>query len=436
MKILVTGLCSLHWGRLEYGNIGNYYIVEPVFQELRRVFPQAEIRSTFQMTEEFNRRFLVNGLPLEYYYAWNGNDLSQAILEYGAAECYAKTKTLPWETGFLRTAQDSDLIISLPGEMWGDYAEPVGKNRLWVEALKMRSAQLLGKKTVLMAAAPGPFTDEKVRPFALETLKHFSQVQNREAAAADILREQGLQSDNVATYACPSFLFEKDAGIKIDDILAAERLVRNREKALVGLTFGGFNMPLAPYDRWPREDWEYEKFAEAAEHVLNELNAQLLVFSHTNGFDQPPNFRLKPGRDHQLITRLQEIMDKRGLVKNPGDLLPINNPLLPSAMKAMLGQLDMLISGRLHAAVGAISQNVPVVYIPYTAEYKQNTKFKGFAELAGLTDFVPKTETSDELIALVTRAWQGRDMIRAHLETRVPKIKKTARSAFDDLRSL
>ena len=56
MRILITGQCTLHWGRLEYGNIGNYYITETSVRELRRVFPNAEIVTTFQMTGDFCRR--------------------------------------------------------------------------------------------------------------------------------------------------------------------------------------------------------------------------------------------------------------------------------------------------------------------------------------------------------------------------------------------
>ena len=55
-KILVTGLCTLHWGRLQYGNIGNYYIIEPLFRLLHKYFPGYAITTTFQMTEEFARK--------------------------------------------------------------------------------------------------------------------------------------------------------------------------------------------------------------------------------------------------------------------------------------------------------------------------------------------------------------------------------------------
>ena len=51
MNILVTGQCSLHWGRMEFGNIGNYYIIEPFMRELHKAFPDSIIKTTMQMSE-------------------------------------------------------------------------------------------------------------------------------------------------------------------------------------------------------------------------------------------------------------------------------------------------------------------------------------------------------------------------------------------------
>lgn len=44
MNILLIGQCSLHWGRMEFGNIGNYYIIEPFIRELHQTFPAAKIK--------------------------------------------------------------------------------------------------------------------------------------------------------------------------------------------------------------------------------------------------------------------------------------------------------------------------------------------------------------------------------------------------------
>ena len=67
---MVTGLCTLHWGRLQYGNVGNYYIVEPLFRLLHKYYPEAEIVTTFQMDENFICRENINVVPMELYYAW------------------------------------------------------------------------------------------------------------------------------------------------------------------------------------------------------------------------------------------------------------------------------------------------------------------------------------------------------------------------------
>jgi len=81
MRILVTGQCTLHWGRLENGNIGNYYITETTFRELHRVFPDAELVTTFQMTKEFCDREKITVVPMELFYNWDENDLPNAMRE-------------------------------------------------------------------------------------------------------------------------------------------------------------------------------------------------------------------------------------------------------------------------------------------------------------------------------------------------------------------
>ena len=65
-NILLIGQCTLHWGRMEFGNIGNYYIIEPFVRELHRVFPQTKISTTFQMSDRFCQDEQVEVLPIDY----------------------------------------------------------------------------------------------------------------------------------------------------------------------------------------------------------------------------------------------------------------------------------------------------------------------------------------------------------------------------------
>ena len=77
MKILITGQTTLHWGRMEFGNIGNYYIIEPFVRLLHETFPMAKIKTTLQMSERFCRDENIEVLPMELFFGWD-NDLKKA----------------------------------------------------------------------------------------------------------------------------------------------------------------------------------------------------------------------------------------------------------------------------------------------------------------------------------------------------------------------
>lgn len=89
-SILVTGLCTLHWGRLQYGNIGNYYIVEPLFRQLHKHFEDYRIMTTFQMDECFVQKENIEVLPMETYYSWCENDVEKAKKDVAVAEKYSR----------------------------------------------------------------------------------------------------------------------------------------------------------------------------------------------------------------------------------------------------------------------------------------------------------------------------------------------------------
>ena len=74
MNILLIGQTTLHWGRMEFGNMGNFYIIEPFVRELHRIFPDAVIKTTLQMTEQFCAKENIQVLPFEYYYAFRDDE--------------------------------------------------------------------------------------------------------------------------------------------------------------------------------------------------------------------------------------------------------------------------------------------------------------------------------------------------------------------------
>ncbi len=433
MKILVTGLCTLHWGRLENGNIGNYYIIEPFFRELHRVFPEAEIVTTFQMTDEFFKREKVKSLPMNIYYSWSDNDVDIALKEYGIAEIYNQTSQVVEMTPYIEEVISSDMVIDISGEMWGDKANPVGKDRMLVNLLKIRVAQLLNKPTVLFAATVGPFNEEKTNKLAKITFENFSLITHREHEATLMAESIGFKTDNVKEFPCPSFLFEPAKVNEIEDILRTENIIGSK-KVTIGMVICGFNMSSSPYDKWPRDDEEYTEFALAVEHMVNNLDARVVLMSHSNGFDLPPNFKLKPGRDYLIVKQLQKVIEKRGIVKNMDDVMCIDDAYIPSKTKAIIGQFDMFVTGRMHASVGSVSQFVPTVFIMH-GQGSKSTKIIGFSSILDLTEYVCEP-TSEDMIQKINACFYSLDSIKEHLKKRIPQIQIMARHGFDELKKI
>lgn len=433
MKVLVTGLCTLHWGRLQYGNIGNYYIIEPLFRELHRVFEDAEIITTFQMTDEFISKEKITVVPMNWYYAWEKDDVEKAQREY---EIVCKTKRYKEAdlTDYMNLIKTCDLLINVSGDMWGDNAEHVGKLRFLVDLYKMRVAQLMGIKTVLFAGTPGPFTDEKTREFAKEVYAHFDLVINREPTSTQNMEQWGFKSHNVKDYACPAFLYEPVLDAVERDIVLTG--IKKNGRKNIGFTIGGFNMPVGPYDMWPRDEKQYEIFVKVIEHIINDLNANVFLISHTNGFELPPNFKLINGRDYPILKQLCEVVLKRKRIVNPENLILLEGPYLPRITKCMIGQFDMMVTGRVHASVAAISQYVPTVFMTYEKSWIPSTKMYGFSSLAGVGDLVCEPGDVEQILEKVDYCFSNLTKVKKILEENIPIVKQKAKAAFDDMRGL
>ncbi|MDD2286726.1 MAG: polysaccharide pyruvyl transferase family protein [Paludibacter sp.] len=433
MRILVTGQCTVHWGRLEYGNIGNYYITETSFRELHRVFPDAEIVTTFQMTDEFCKRERVSCLPMELFYSWSDKDLDISLKELGIATIYNKTGKLVDTTPYIEEVLKSDLIIDFSGEMWGDHADMVGKNRFIVGLIKDNVAQLFGKKIVMLAGTQGTFSDESTVGFAKIVFNKFDLVANREGKTTDILRKYGFDIENVKTFACPAFLFQPEVDSKMESIYKRENII-DRNKKTVGFVLCGFTFLEGPYDKWPRRDEEYVQFAEVIEYIANELGGRVILMSHSNGFNLPPNFKLINGRDYPIVKQLQNVVQKRGLV-DMDNVLCIDRPYRPQEVKSIIGKFDMFITGRLHASVAALSQNVPTVTIMH-GNGPDSYKIIGFAEIVGTEEYVAYPDSSDNIKKKVRKCWDNMDEVRNHLKCRIPKVQEIARASFTEIKKI
>ena len=431
MRILVIGQCTLHWGRMEFGNIGNYYIIEPFFRELHRVYPDATIYTTMQMTDEFCKRENVICLPMELYFGWNKSDLLIAKKEFEIAEYYSISGKLSETTAYIEEVLKSDLVIDFSGDIWGENADLIGENRFIVGLLKDRVAQLLGKKTAMLAGSPGPFKDDNTLEFAKLVYHNFDIVTNRESVSRVILDKYNFDLSKTYDLACPAFMFEPATKESIYKYLENTPIVKSK-KPTVGFILCGWNMPSAPFDKWPRENSEFLVFIELIKYIIKKYDINICLMSHSNGFDLPPNFKLKHGRDYLFAEKLNKLLQETEVKDS---VFILDDIYSPAETKAIINEFDMLISGRVHAAVAGLSQAVPTVIIDYGHEPKAH-KLIGFAKVAGVEEFVANPKDLNELITKIDGCWKRRFELRKMLFKNQIEVVRKGRENFDLLLNL
>lgn len=441
MRILVTGLATLHWGRIEYGNIGNYYIAVPLFRKLHEYFPESEIATTLQLTDEFCKRENLIKLPLECYYAWRENslDTKEALQEMAIAEIYQSTGKLIGTTRFMEEVMKSDLVMDFSGDMWGDNSSGMGENRFLVDLLKMRTVQLLNKKNVMFASSPGPVTEEGTLDFAKLVYRGFDMVLNREAFSAKILEEEGFDVSHTYDCACPAYLFDKSCypmPVNEEEIIRRERLMhdgkdncKNNGKN-IGFILATYSLPGHSFDDWERESEDFSAYVELIEYIIREKRERVVLISHSNGFELPPRFQRTHWRDYKMICQIYDILKRRGKI-DMNLLCKVDHLYEPWEMHALLGKLDMLISGRVHGAVAGLEQGVPTLAFDYKNGPLAH-KMYGFFDVIGMKDCVIPRDDFD-FIKHFDYVYNHLELISRRLRTNLHSVKNKAEYGFSKI---
>lgn len=430
--IFIVGQSSVHWGRVEFGNIGNYYILEPAIRGLHKTFPNLELLTTLQLSEEFQQNENIKSLPLELYYGFKEDDLKTAKEEYQVAMEFSKTGILRNTTPYIEIVKESDLILDFSGDIWGDNADFLGENRFLVGLLKLRTAQLFGKKTAMIAGSPGPFSSGKNLEFAKEVFKNFDLITNRESLSRVVLEKNGFDLSRLKDLSCPSFLFEKEEDLQIENIHAL--LKPNRDYDVVGMILCGWNFPTFSFDKSQRRDSDYEFIVKPLIQFLEKnKNTKLCLLSHSNGFN--PNekpFRLLHGRDYENIKQLEGILIKAGFSDR---VFALDGIYDPQTTKAIIGSFNMLISGRIHGAVAGFSQYVPTVVIDYGNGPKAH-KLEGFCKEVDMLEYLADPRQPEDIADKIEKCYENLNSLEKHLKKKMPQVRKRAEQNFTLLKEL
>ena len=421
----------MQMGRMEFGNIGNYYVLEPFFREVHRVFPNCRVETTLQLSDRFCEEESVVRLPMELYYDFEGGSLEGALCELEIVDEYAKTGLLKDHTPYIDAVLRADVVLDLSGDIWGSNADLLADDRFLVGLYKNQVSQRMGKFTALISSSPGPFSAEHVE-LAREVFSRFDVVANREPVSTRVLSSEGFDTSRIIESACPAFIF--DRGVRYDKGQLKDYMRQASQRSnVVGLIVCGFNFEQGPHTKWPRDDDEYLPFIAAARHIVDVLGADLCLMSHSNGFTLPPeDHREIHGSDFKHAAKLHEMLCAEGYGERVFLLEDIYDPW---TTKAIIGEFDMLVSGRIHAAVAGFSQAIPTVVLDYGHAPKAH-KLAGFTELVGATHCLCNPVDINDMSEKISYCWNERESETDRLKEALVNVESLVKTTFDQIADL
>ncbi len=164
------------------------------------------------------------------------------------------------------------------------------------------------------------------------------------------------------------------------------------------------------------------------------MNGNVVLMSHSNGFNINPKlkFKLKHGRDYFIIKQLEQLLINRGSIQ---DVQTIDDVYDARETKSIISNFDMLISGRMHGAIAALSECIPTVIIDYGHEPKAH-KLQGLVENLEIQQYLANPDSYEDLKQKINACFANRLKYKKHLEIQIPKIKTMANQNFDLLNGL
>lgn len=426
-SIFVTGLLSVKVGGLEKANLGNFAIIDTFFDQLEIYFPKHKVRTSFQLTEEFETKKRITCLRNERFWTYGFYTAKHTIADFIKIIVYKLSTTFKKEgqkkillkSKLLKEIFNADFVIDFSGDVFGENA----KFNLFLEgAARIFYSLLLQKKVFIVASSPGPFY-RKYRKLIFKYLyKRVEFIINREPKSTELLISEGIPANKIYSAACPSFLFKGYAPEKMKPLLTDYGI--NEKDNLVGFIITGWNMPKKPYYKHPREDWEIKNFIDYLIHLYNNYNFKLIIMSHGNSTDNNGNMIF--GNDYYISKQIYD-----SIPNSCKDRITFIDRILDAKeSKSLIGNFDMLISGRLHGAVAGLSQYIPTLVIDYGHEPKAH-KLKGFLELLELESYLCQPNSLDQLVELTDNLWNSRNNMKLYLQNKIQQLQKRALLNFE-----
>jgi len=364
MKILITGAISL-------SNKGTAAILISAIDELRKEFPNSEIfaelvypekQRTIMQIEKENVRIVESSFqpPIKGVFLF-----LLAFISF----LFSKVKiNIP--VGFfskkLKLYQDVDFVIDLSAEAFVKFYDESNKSyilRFLIHLHSVLIALFLRKPLIILAQTLSPFG--LLNPIMKYVIKNAKIVTLRDSSSVKNLENEGIDTSKMHLTADPAFLLKVPPESRIKEILEIEKIDidkwKKQNKKIIGVCTGQF---LGDYENIIRT------IAEAVNDIISKYDTEIIFISHSSGKI------LKQSDDVLAGLKMEEY------IKEKEKFSIIKGDYTPQELKGIIGELDLLISLRMHPVIFAFSMGVPSVIMAF------NDKAYGLAKKFKMEEYV------------------------------------------------
>jgi len=291
-----------------------------------------------------------------------------------------------------RTLRDADLLLSGGGGLLQDSTSALSL-RYYLAVLRL--ARLAGTPYAIFAQGIGPLRGRLGRWATARCVRRAAAITVRDQASAELLAEIGVAGERIEVTADPALTLVPAPQAEIAEILGAAGVPTDRP--LLGLAAR----------EWGGGEEALEELAETTRRAAAEWEPQVLVLP---------------------FQRSEDLELCRSLAAAIPDAVPLEGPLRPAELMAIIGRLEMLVAMRLHALIFAAAQAVPAVGVAY------DPKVAAFCERAGQPCIA--LDAVGELGELLERAWAARAELADERAHRAQDLKAQAERNFEVIERL
>ncbi len=297
--------------------------------------------------------------------------------------------------------QESDICISLGGEMIGDTfyrTLPFWLFNFWLTIKK-------GKTFILFPQSVGPLKKKWTRALVHLALKDAALLVGRDKPSYETLLSLGFNQDKV--------MFMPDVAIQQEiGVADVNSYFSDQSKKVIGVTI---SKP------------PYREMGKEADFVLEVgLGLEMLDPAIYKILIMPSNYvRNGISSDYQLCLQLKE-----RLAPKFETVILENRPYFPGEYTALLSQLEFFISTRMHVAILATTVATPTIAI------NTQHKIQGYMQNIGMEHFCVEYEGLDQIYKLAKEIEAERSIILDKLKQANAKQKSEHEHFIQKLREL